>query len=408
MDDMTHFLKNGNQLLSIVSRGSNILGYLVIDSLVAGRSCGGLRLLPDVDEWEMRQLARAMTLKYGFLGLPQGGAKAGVRGDPEGPLTERRKRLMEFGEAIAPLLQNRIYVPGTDMGTDIDDIRYMLKGVGVPIKYRELRKNDSGYYTAVSVFTSIKQAVRHLRKDLSKCTIAIEGYGKVGSALAGLLQDIHVRVVAVSTSKGAIYNPQGLDIKVLTELTANAGSQAVNLYTDAKHIEPKELLELPVDILCPCARHASVNRKNADLISAHIICSGSNNPVTPEAEAVLSNKGVLCLPDFVTNCGGVLGGTMEFASIRKNKIARFIDGNLGSLVARLLEKAESQNLRPRVIATRLSWQRSEEVRRRAARPTPLAKLFSLMLSLYRRGLIPGPIVAHFSLPYFRNLLTLDI
>ena len=408
MDDMTHFLKNGNQLLSIVSRGSTILGYLVIDSLVAGRSCGGLRLLPDIDEWEMRQLARAMTLKYGFLGLPQGGAKAGVRGDPEGPLTVRRKRLMEFGEAIAPLLQNRIYVPGTDMGTDVDDIRYMLKGIGVPIKYRELRKNDSGYYTAVSVFTSVKQAVRHLRKDLSKCTVAIEGFGKVGSALAGLFQDIGVRVVAVSISKGAIYNPHGLDIKVLKELTAKAGSQAVKLYRKAKHIESKELLELPVDILCPCARHDSVNEENAALISAHIICSGANNPVTPEAEAVLYNKGVLCLPDFVTNCGGVLGGTMEFASVKKNKIATFIDANLGPPVARLLEKAESQNLHPRVIATRLSLQRSEEVRRRAARPTPLAKLFSLVLSLYRCGLIPGPIVAHFSLPYFRNLLTLDI
>jgi glutamate dehydrogenase (NAD(P)+) len=408
MDDMTHFLKNGNQLLSIVSRGSDILGYLVIDSLVAGRSCGGLRLLPDIDEWEMRQLARAMTLKYGFLGLPQGGAKAGVRGDPEGPLTERRKRLMEFGEAIAPLLQNRIYVPGTDMGTDIDDIRYMLKGVGVPIAYRELRKNDSGYYTAVSVFTSVKQAVRHLRRNLSECTVAIEGFGKVGSALAVLFQDIHVRVVAVSTSKGAIYNPHGLDIKVLKELTAKAGSQAVNLYGKAKHIEPKDLLELPVDILCPCARHDSVNKENVDLISAHIICSGANNPVTSEAEVVLSNKGVLCLPDFVTNCGGVLGGTMEFASVKKNKIATFIDANLGPPIARLLEKADSQNLHPRVIATHLSLQRSEELRGRAARPSPLDKLFSLMLSLYRRGLIPGPIVAHFSLPYFRNLLTLDI
>jgi glutamate dehydrogenase (NAD(P)+) len=408
MEDMAHSLKNGNQLLSIVSRGSSVLGYLVIDSLVAGRSCGGLRLLPDIDESEMRQLARAMTLKYGFLGLPQGGAKAGVRGDPEGPLMERRERLIEFGRAIAPLLRNRIYVPGTDMGTDVDDIRYMLKGVGVPITYRELRSNDSGYYTALSVFTSVKQAVRHSRKNLLECSVAIEGFGKVGSALAGLFHDIHVRVVAVSTSKGAIYNPHGLDIKALKELTAKAGSQAVSLYTDAKHIEPKELLGLPVDILCPCARHDSMNKENADLISAHIICSGANNPVTPEAEAVLSKKGVLCLPDFVTNCGGVLGGTMEFASVKKDKIATFIDANLGPPVGRLLEKAESQNLHPRIVATRLSLKRSEEVRRRAARPTPSAKLFSLMLSLYRHGLIPGPIVAHFSLPYFRNLLILNI
>lgn len=407
MNDVAHSLKNGNQLLSIVSRGSDVLGYLAIDSLVAGRSCGGLRLLPDIDEMEIRNLARAMTLKYGFLGLPQGGAKAGVLQDPEAPLVKRRGSLIEFGKAIAPLLQNRIYVPGTDMGTDVDDIRYMLNGVGVPIKHRELRKNDSGYYTAVSVFTSAKQAVRHSRKNLSECTVAIEGFGKVGSALAGLLHDINVRVVAVSTSKGAIHNPRGLDIKALKELTAKAGSEAVNLYADANHIEHKELLELPVDILCPCARHDSINEENADLISAHIICSGANNPVTPEAEALLNKMGVLCLPDFVTNCGGVLGGTMEFASIKKNKITASIESNLGPPVALLLEKAKSQNLHPRVIATRLSLQRSEEVRRRAAKPTPSARLFALVLDLYRRGLIPGPIVARFSLPYFKNLLTLD-
>ncbi len=404
---MGHSLNNGNQLINTVIRGSNILGYLVIDSLVAGRSCGGLRLLPDIDEMEMRNLARAMTLKYGFLGLPQGGAKAGVLQEPEAPLEERRKSLMEFGKAIAPLLRNRIFVPGTDMGTDVDDIRHMLKGMGVPIKYRELRKNDSGYYTAVSVFTSAKQAVRHSRKNLSESTVAIEGFGKVGSALAGLFQDIHVRVVAVSTSKGAIHNPSGLDIKALQKLTAKAGSQAVNLYTEANHIKPKELLELPVDILCPCARHDSINEENADSISAPIICSGANNPVTPEAEALLFEKGVLCLPDFVSNCGGVLGGTMEFASVKKKKIAAFIDENLGPPVARLLEKAQSQNLHPRVIATRLSLQRSGEVRRRAARPTPPARLFAFVLDLYRRGLIPGPIVARFSLPYFKNLLTFD-
>jgi glutamate dehydrogenase (NAD(P)+) len=318
---MEHSLDNGNQLINTVIRGSNILGYLVIDSLVAGRSCGGLRLLPDIDEMEMRNLARAMTLKYGFLGLPQGGAKAGVLQDPEAPLEERRKSLMEFGKAIAPLLRNRIFVPGMDMGTDVDDIRFMLKGVGVPIKYRELRNNDSGYYTAVSVLACAKQAVRHSRKNLSECTVAIEGFGKVGNALAGLFQNIHVRVVAVSTSKGAIHNPGGLDIKALQKLTAEAGSQAVDLYTEANHIRPKELLELPVDILCPCARHDSINEENADSISAPIICSGANNPVTPEAEALLFEKGVLCLPDFVSNCGGVLGGTMEFASVKKKKIA---------------------------------------------------------------------------------------
>jgi glutamate dehydrogenase (NAD(P)+) len=294
------------------------------------------------------------------------------------------------------------------MGIDVDDIRYMLRELGIPIKYRELRKNNSGYYTAVSVFTSAKQAVRHSGMNLSECTVAIEGFGKVGSALAELFQDIDVRVVAVSTSKGAIHNPRGLDIKALKGLTAKAGSKAVNLYTDANHIEQKELLELPVDILCQCARHDSVNEKNANLISARIICPGANNPVTPGAEVLLLKRGVLCLPDFVTNCGGVLGGTMEFASVEQNEIAEFIDAHLGSCIAGLLNKAGAQNISPREIATRLSLKRSEEVRTRAASPSLSARLFTFALDLYRYGLIPGPLVARFSLPYFRNLLTFDI
>src|SRR3989304_5438495 len=108
--------ENDYRIFTAVHDG-NVLGYVAIDSTVRDRSCGGLRMLPDIDEAEIRALARSMTLKYGFLGLPQGGAKAGVRCDPEAPKEERRQRLATFGQAIAPLLLSRIYVPGTDMGT---------------------------------------------------------------------------------------------------------------------------------------------------------------------------------------------------------------------------------------------------------------------------------------------------
>jgi glutamate dehydrogenase (NAD(P)+) len=150
-----------------------------------------------------------------------------------------------------------------------------------------------------------------------------------------------------------------------------------------------------------------VNKENANLISAHIICSGANNPLTPEAEALLLKKGVLCLPDFVTNCGGVLGGTMEFASVQQGRISEFIQTHLGSRMSWLLEMAKAQTLSPREIATRLSLQRSEEVQRRAAKPNLSAKLFAFGLDLYRYGLIPGPIVARFSIPYFKERLTFD-
>jgi len=397
--------KDETQLVCTVVQRSEVVGYVVIDSTIGGRSCGGLRMLPDIDEAEMRGLARAMTLKYGFLGLPQGGAKAGVRCDPEAPKEERWQRLATFGQAIAPLLLSRIYVPGTDMGTDNADIRYMLEVVGAQTKQRELRGTQSGYYTALSVLTGVKQATRHLGLIMSKCNVAIEGFGNVGRALGELLNAVNARVVAISTTKGAIFNSKGLDMKRLIKLATEVGSRVIDLYTDAERIDRSALLELPVDLLCLCARHHSLHIGNAGYIKTRIICAGANNPVTPEAERLLFRNGVLCLPDFVTNCGGVLGGTMEFASIPSARIEAFINRHIGERIAWLLSEASKQHVLPRDIAVPLALSRFERMRRNAVHPTLFSQFFKAGLELYRRGWIPARLVAFLSLPYFEKSLT---
>jgi len=397
-------LSNG-QRIYVVSQGAEVSGYVVIDSMVAGRSCGGLRMLPDVDREEMSGLARSMTLKYGFLGLPQGGAKAGVRGDPASPRSVRWRRLKDFAGAIEPLLKTRTYAPGADMGTDNADIRYLLHSVGFPIKRRELRENHSGYYTARTVLAGVLQAAGHLALSLQGCTAAIEGFGKVGGALAELLAGMKVRVVAISTSQGAIYDPLGLDVKQLTDRSARDGSRVVETYRGAKALPRSALLELPVDLLCPCARHNSVHLDNAGKIEARVICPGANNPVTTAAERVLSERGVLCLPDFVTNCGGVLGGTMEFASVERSRIDAFIDQHVGKRIAWILKEADRRGVSPREIAAPVAMRRFRKVQEEALHFTVKGRLFAFMLELYRRGYIPGPVVATLSLPYFEKLLT---
>ncbi|MER3446059.1 MAG: hypothetical protein C4291_04130 [Candidatus Dadabacteria bacterium] len=387
-----------------VSRGSEVIGYVAIDSTVGGRSCGGLRMLPDIDEEEMQGLARAMTLKYGFLGLPHGGAKAGVRYDPEALQEERWQRLAEFGRAIAPLLINRTYFPATDMGTNNADIRFMLKSVGVRVGRRELRGTQSGYYTALTVFTGAKCATQYLNINISNCEIAIEGFGKVGSELARAFAQTNARIVAVSTSRGAIYNPKGLDVKRLISLAEEVGSRVVDLYTEADHIDRSTLLELPVDLLCPCARHNSIRSDNTHLINAKIICPGANNPITPEAERMLFERGILCLPDFVANSGGVLGGTMEFASVSRANIAMFIESHIGASVSWLLDEANRRGTLPRDIAVSLALYRFNQIRQNANRPTLRSRFFEAGLELYRCGWIPGRLVAHLSLPYFERSL----
>jgi glutamate dehydrogenase (NAD(P)+) len=395
--------KNGCPIF-MAAHNSNTLGYVAIDSTIAGRSCGGLRMLPDVDEPEIRSLARAMTLKYGFLGLPQGGAKAGVLGNPEAPRAERLKRLVEFGHAIKPLLETKTFVPTSDMGTQSADIRHMLNAVGIRVARRELQNNSSGYYTAHSVLAGVIQSARHIGLDVSRSTAAIEGFGNVGKPLANLLIGEGIKIVAISTSRGGLYNPSGLEVDRLVRLADESGSRVVEVYREAEFVDREALLELPVDILCPCARWNSLHIGNAPRIAAQIICPGANDPITPEAERALFERGVLCLPDFVTNCGGVLGGTMEFASVSRERITAFIHHQIGSRIDWLLKDARAKNVLPREVAVPLALHRFEQVRQSAINPTPLRRLFEMGLKFYRRGWIPGPLVGLLSLRYFERTL----
>ncbi len=396
--------ENGCRTYTAACNG-NVLGYVAIDSTVAGRSSGGLRLLPDIDETEIQTLAHSMTLKYGFLGLPQGGAKAGVFGDPDASHQDRLERLVEFGHAIKPLLQTKAYIPYSDMGTQNSDVRYMLNAVGIRVSSRDLQNNISGYYTAVSVLTGILQAARHVGLNLSGCTAAVEGFGSVGRSLAGLLAGEGIRVIAISTCRGALYNPSGLDVDQLLRMANEVGSRVVEVYSKAGRIDREKLLELPVDILCPCARWNSLTMSNVPRVSARVISPGANNPIAPDAEQALFERGVLCLPDFVTNCGGVLGGTMEFASVSREKITAFISRHIGIRIASLLNEAKSKHQLPREVAVTFALRRFENIAQSAGHPASIGWLFRFGLEFYRHGWIPGRLVAPLALRYFKKRLT---
>jgi len=399
-----HIDQETPQVVCAVRRGEQPLGWVVIDSSVAGTSCGGLRLLPDVSESEMRGLARAMTLKYGLLGLPQGGAKAGVIGDPEASRESRRTTLAAFAEAIAPMLRQKVFMPHTDMGTDIGDIAFMLEGVGIQLPRRQRRRSDSGLYTAMTVFCGVQQAAAHLGRSAAGASVAVEGFGKVGQPLVSMLSECGAKVVAISTSRGGLYDPRGLDVARLLALAKEFGSRVVDLYEGGTSIACEELLELEVEILCPCARHDSIHSENVKSIAAGIVSSGANNPVTPTAEAVLAERGVLCLPDFVTNSGGVIGGTMEFASVKTPVIRHFIDRHIGARMRWILAEAERRQTTPRELATAIALARSKDVQAGAEHPSLLGRVLASTLGLYRHGWIPGRLVAPLSLRYFRSAL----
>jgi len=399
-------VESGSQLIcNIIDKKLGLLGYIVIDSTINGQSCGGLRMAPDVSIPELQGLARAMTLKFNFLGMNEGGAKAGIIANPSMDQEEKLALLRTFAEIASPLLKTRAYLPASDMGTTNEEIKYMLESIGLKVPQNKVkRKEDREVYVAVSVLAGAQKAADHINLDLSQSTLAIEGLGKVGSSVAKVFSQKGTKVVAISTIKGAIYNPNGLDVDNLLQIRNEVGEDVANVYKQAVKIEKSELLTLNVDILSPCARHHSINLKNANKIKAKIICAGANIPVTGEAARVLYRKGKLYLPDFVTNCGGVLAGNMEDVGLSEQFIENFITQQIGNKISEIIEVSEKKNISPVQFAEMKAKKRFSIVKARTKEKTIKNRLFNFALKVYKKNLIPRYLVKLYAPRYFKARL----
>jgi len=376
-----------------------VRGYLVIDSTVNGRAYGGLRLSPDVSAATLARVARAKTLKYGLLGLPLGGAKAGIAAAAEIPAERRRELLKGFGEIIKPYLESRRFVPGEDLGTTAGDIRYMLEANGLKVPPRSLSEG-SGTFTAVTVFAAAVSACEYAGVDLHGAAVAVEGFGSVGAPTALAFSKGGARVVAISTVLGGIYDEAGLDVAELSRLRDRVGDAVVNIYPKARRIDRQVLPELDVHVFSPCAQPDSITEANVGSVQAKVICPGANCPVTPEAERNLFQRGIVPVPDFVANCGGVLGVSMRRAGIMTGDIERYIGRKVAREVTGILEAARAENVVPRVPAERVAEERFARAKAQAESRSVVGRAFGLGLELYRAGAIPRWLVAPLAPRYF--------
>jgi glutamate dehydrogenase (NAD(P)+) len=292
------------------------------------------------------------------------------------------------------------------MGTTRADIDHVLATAGVATSRHRGAAGRSGYYTALTVLASARVAARVAGLELSQCRVAVEGFGSVGAALAGLLHVVGARVVAVSTSVGALHAPDGLDVPRLVALAAEVGSHVVDAYAHpgAARVDRSALLAVPVEVFCPCARHESVHAGNLGEVQARVIAPGANNPLTPGAERELVARGVICVPDFVANCGGVLGGTMEFAAVGEQRIAAFIAEHFAARVAWLLAESARSGESPRAVAERVALARLGARAGARGWRSPIGRILDGGLALYRRGWVPSAVVGRLSLPYFRRVM----
>ena len=395
-------------VLEVSDAKAGLTGWLAVDSIIDNHFCGGLRMLPDVSASELTELAKAMTLKHAFLGLPHGGAKAGILYDESRQGHDKAKLLTAFARRIEHLLKGRAYLPGADMGTTVEDIREMMKSIGVRMPSRALRGERSGWYTSLTVVASAKAAAEHKGLDLAKASVAIEGFGAVGSAVAEGFRKLGSKVVAVSTYDGALFAPEGLDVERLIQCYRQHGSRLIEFIDGPKKIQRESLLELDVDVLTPCARHHSIHAGNARAIKARLISCGANAPVTKEAEKLLWERGILCIPDFVANSGGVLGGTMEFAGIRPLAIAEFMDKSFSKQVSAVIQKAVKGSVYIRDQAEAIAADRLRHVKIASEKRSLRNRAFSLGLDLYRSGMIPAALVGKLAWNYFQKRIEGEI
>ncbi|HEV8662178.1 MAG TPA: Glu/Leu/Phe/Val dehydrogenase [Candidatus Methylomirabilis sp.] len=298
------------------------LGYRVQHNVTLGPGKGGIRYHPDTTLEEVTALAMLMTWKCALMGLPYGGAKGGVRCDPEtmsaGELERMTRRYTsEIVLAIGPDRD----VPAPDLYTNdqtmawIMDTYSMQKGGTVPgvvTGKPVLLGGTLGRLEATGRGVAImaEEACRATGRPLAGAAVAVQGFGNVGGVAARLLHEAGCRIVAVSDVRGGITSGAGLDVPRLLEHVRE--NKYVERFPGAERIANAELLTCPCDILIPAALQGQITPANAEQIRARIIVEGANGPTLPEADAMLARRGIFVVPDILANAGGVTVSYFEW------------------------------------------------------------------------------------------------
>jgi glutamate dehydrogenase (NAD(P)+) len=297
-------------------------GFRVQHNITRGPAKGGIRYYPAMDIDDVRALAMWMTWKCATVNIPYGGAKGAVVVDPKQlSLSELERLTRRYTSEISILIGPDKDIPAPDMGTNpqvmawIMDTFSMHSGHTVPAVVTGKPINIGGSQgrhesSGRGLVYILREASRHLSFDITGATIAIQGFGNVGATSARVLDEMGATIVAVSDSRGGIYNRAGLPIGDVLGHKAHTGS--VVDFPEAQNITNAELLELPCDILIPAALEQQITGSNADRIKARIIGEAANGPITPAADDILYDRGVFVIPDILANAGGVTVSYFEW------------------------------------------------------------------------------------------------
>jgi glutamate dehydrogenase (NAD(P)+) len=299
------------------------VGYRVQHNVSRGPAKGGLRYHPNVTLDEVKALAAWMTWKTATVNLPYGGAKGGIVCDPKrmskGELERMTRR---YASEIQPIIGPEVDIPAPDVYTDAQTMAWIMDTYAMTVGHAEPGvvtgkpvsiggSEGRADATGRGVVFVIEEACKVKKVSLRGASVAIQGFGNVGSAVARLLAEKKAKIVAISDSRGGVHNPRGID--PLRAMRYKERSGTVVGMPGASRISNDELLALKCDILVPAALENAITLHNADQIKAKIVAEASNGPTTPHADEILSRKGTFVIPDILANAGGVTVSYFEWA-----------------------------------------------------------------------------------------------
>lgn len=333
----------------------NLKAILVVDNIAKGPSIGGVRMAPDVSTEECFRLARAMTMKNAAAGLPHGGGKAVLYGDPKMPKEEKQQLIRALASSLR-YVEEYIFAP--DMGTDEECMAWVKdeigRVVGLPREVGGIPLDEIGA-TGWGLSHVTDVALRYCDFPLEGARIVIQGFGAVGMNTARFLAQKGAVLVAVADSRGAVYDPQGLDFNKLIELK-QSGKSVAN-YDDTKAVDRDAVIDVECDIWIPAARPDVIHADNVDRLNTKLVIEGANIPITHDAEQRLYDKGILYVPDFIANAGGVICAAMEYQGASQAAAFATIEEKLRRNTEMVLAASQSQNVLPRQAAMDLALQR---------------------------------------------------
>lgn len=341
----------------------HVKGFIVRHTDALGPSKGGIRMDSTITCDDICGLAMEMSWKTALIGVPFGGGKSGICFDSASVDESGKETIIRsFTRAAKRHIGPEVYIPAPDMGTNESDMGHIrdcisysdgtsiTKGcfvTGKPVIVGGIvgRREATGR----GVVYSTLAACEKLGIDIKNATVAVQGFGNVGAVAAETIAECGAKIIGISDVTGALYNPQGFDIKELMAHSVKAGS--VEGFDGSQRISNKELLELDCDILIPAATQSQITVENASKIKAKIVSEGANSPTTPEADDILNEKGIFVIPDILCNAGGVFVSYLEYTQETQreqttieqvqDRLSRRMNNRFGQVYGHLTEKGGS-------------------------------------------------------------------